>query len=129
MVVYCDSTRLVPRWFSLRRHGPSVYSRCTGVWSCIAIGFRNGRHHPWLRCCHVGLANPNMVTSCHIREYTKSKKRRKIVKALRSTLKWVVRVDTYILKCLLYLDIVMFILIVSYIDNMLLVTDIYLFSL
>ena len=95
-----------------------------GVWSYFSIGRRHGRHRPWLRCCHVGLPNPNMVTSCHIREYMKSKKRRKMVKALRS--KWeVVRVDTYILKCLLYLVIVMLILIVGYIDNMLLVTDVY----
>ena len=52
----------------------------------------------------------------------KSKKRRKMVKALSSTLKReVVGVDTYKLECLPYL--VLLILIVGYMYNMLLVTD------
>ena len=98
-----------PSWFSSRRHGSSIYGRCTGVWSYFAIGRRHGLHRPWLRCCHMGLANPNMVASCHIREYLKSNKRRKMVKALRSTSKWeIVGVDTYIVEWLLlscYVDI------------------------
>ena len=77
-----------------------------------------------LRCCHVGLVNPNMVASCSIREYMKSKKRRKMVKALKSTSKWeIVGVDTYMVECLLYH--VMWILIVGHIYNFLLVTDVY----
>ena len=36
---------------------------------------------------HVGLVNPHMVVSSYIREYMKSWKRRKMVKALRNTLK------------------------------------------
>ena len=64
-----------PSWFSLQRHGSSVYSRCMGIWSYFAIGRRHGRHRPWSMCCHVGLAKSNMVASCHIREYMKSKKR------------------------------------------------------
>ena len=58
-----------PVWFNFQRHGLSVYGRCMGVWSYFAIGHWHGRHRPWLRCYHVGLVNPNMVASCHIRKY------------------------------------------------------------
>ena len=58
--------------------------------------------------------------------YMKSEKRRKIVKALRSTLKWEVdRVNTHILKCHLHLVAIILISIVGYIDNMLLATILY----
>lgn len=72
-----------------------------------------------------------MGASCHIREYMKSKEERKMVKASRPILIGeVVRFYTYILKCHLYLVVIMLILIVGYIHNMLLVTDVYnLFSL
>ena len=67
-----------------------------------------------------------MVASCHIRKYMKSNKRRKRVKALSSTLKReVVRVNTYKLECFPYL--VLLILIVGYMYNMLLFTDVYYF--
>ena len=77
----------------------------------------------------MGLANPNMVASCHIRIYMKSSKRRKMVKALSSTLKReVVGVDTYKLECLPYL--ILLILIVGYMYNTLSVPEVHcLFSL
>ena len=55
-----------PSWFSSRRHRSFIYGRCTGVWSYFAIGRWHGLHRPWLRCYYVGLANPNMVASCHM---------------------------------------------------------------
>ena len=55
-----------------------------------------------------------LMASCHIREFIKSNKRWKMVKALRSNLKReVVGVDTDIVECLPYL--VMLILIAGYI--------------